>query len=103
MEYDTFMDFLSDKEGDFSEARCLALAEKLYREGRNKNDIAVAMLEVAFALLIESETAERAIGILEDKRDRYEKLRHDIRTVLDSARERNLERERQQEAGGCSA
>jgi len=54
----TFSDFITDKDGDYSKAQFMALAEKLLREGRRPGRVFLAMLRAAYASSIAHSTEE---------------------------------------------
>ena len=54
----TFSDFSTDKDGDYSKAQFMALADKLLREGRNPRKLFLAMYRAAAASSIEHSIVE---------------------------------------------
>ena len=49
----TFSDFVTDKDGDYSKAQFMALAERLLKEGRDPRRVFLAMYRAASASSIE--------------------------------------------------
>jgi hypothetical protein len=72
MDHGQFMEFVSDKDGEFTNARFMALAERLYREGRNRNGVALAMVGAAYTLVAQIRNSEEAVRYFEDARDEAE-------------------------------
>ena len=57
-EAQTFSDFITDKDGDYSQAQFVALAARLLREGRRPDRVFKAMLRAAYDISAEHSISE---------------------------------------------
>ena len=73
-EYKKFSDFITDQDGDYSEAQFMALADRLLREGRRPDRVFLALYRAACTASLEHSISEHRYLIKTIEKDVTEYL-----------------------------
>lgn len=88
-EYREFSDFITDKDGDYSEAQFMALADRLLREGRRPDRVFLALYRAACTASLEHSISEHRYLIKTIEKDVTEylpELEREIDMILEAER-----------------